>query len=241
MSAQICDNDVNHNEPIPDISMKTDLAIWVSSNCDLTNGAKSRLRTILDLKDKGLRMNLQHSCVQKPKVYISRKNFYQLLSQHKFYLAFENGYHCKEYVTEKLWINSYYTGAVPIVWGAAKEDYIRLTPPNSFIHYEDFKNPQELVNYLNYLDKNDTAYMEYFAWRKQYPCKFPLYQIHNSNERLLDEEHYHSQFFNAYCNLGKMLEQNLHISSKKIITSLNNFWFDPERPECRKKSVNTIL
>jgi len=38
-------------------------------------------------------------------------------------------------------------------------------PPKSYIHVEDFKNPKELVEYLQYLDSNATAYAEYLEWR----------------------------------------------------------------------------
>ena len=44
-----------------------------------------------------------------------------------------------------------------------------MAPPNSFIHAEDFKSPEELVKYLDYLDGNDTAYLEYHAWRNMSP------------------------------------------------------------------------
>ena len=42
-----------------------------------------------------------------------------------------------------------------------------MAPPKSFIHVEDFATPKELVDYLEYLDSNDTAYEEYHMVRKQ--------------------------------------------------------------------------
>ncbi|KAB7500493.1 hypothetical protein Anas_12379, partial [Armadillidium nasatum] len=59
---------------------------------------------------------------------------------------------------------SYYI--IPVVRGAA--DYASIAPPHSYINVEDFKTPEELANYLIYLDKNDTAYLEYFSWKKDY-------------------------------------------------------------------------
>ena len=51
---------------------------------------------------------------------------------------------------------------VPVVYGAGPYDTI--APPKSYINVFDFKNVHELAEYLLYLDKNDTAYNEYFRW-----------------------------------------------------------------------------
>ena len=53
---------------------------------------------------------------------------------------------------------------VPIVWGAKKSDY--EVPEKSVIFMEDFESMDVLADYLEYLEKNDTAYLEYFQWRK---------------------------------------------------------------------------
>ena len=42
------------------------------------------------------------------------------ISSHKFFLAFENTHNCKDYITEKLYVDSLKNGAVPIVYGARK-------------------------------------------------------------------------------------------------------------------------
>ncbi|VDD81717.1 unnamed protein product [Mesocestoides corti] len=55
---------------------------------------------------------------------------------------------------------------VPIVLGAYKEDYDDALPPHSFINVDDFKTIRQLTDYLLYLDRNDTAYAEYFAWKE---------------------------------------------------------------------------
>ncbi len=55
---------------------------------------------------------------------------------------------------------------VPIVLGAYKEDYFNIVPPHSYINVDDFRSIIELASYLKYLDKNDTAYAAYFAWRQ---------------------------------------------------------------------------
>ena len=57
------------------------------------------------------------------------------------------------------------SGVVPIVMGARPEDYVAYAPPHSFIHVDDFRSPAHLAEYLHWLDKNDTAYNEYFRWK----------------------------------------------------------------------------
>ena len=54
---------------------------------------------------------------------------------------------------------------IPIVMGAAPEDYRRAAPIHSYIHVDDFDSPKELADYLHLLDKNDQLYNEYFQWK----------------------------------------------------------------------------
>lgn len=88
-----------------------------------------------------------------------------LVNQYKFYLDFENGIHCKDYLSEKFWRNSLMAYMVPVIFGTHKSDCLALAPKNSFIHVDDFKTQDELIDYLNYLNYNDTAYMSYHQWR----------------------------------------------------------------------------
>jgi len=37
--------------------------------------------------------------------------------------------------------------------GAAKKDYLRVAPPHSFIHVDDFLSPKLLADYLHNLGK----------------------------------------------------------------------------------------
>ena len=57
-----------------------------------------------------------------------------------------------------------------MVYGS--KDVYKLAPPHSYINVRDFKSPQLLAEYLLYLDKNDSAYMEYFQWNKNYNVEF---------------------------------------------------------------------
>ena len=53
---------------------------------------------------------------------------------------------------------------MPVVFGPLKQDVLDVAPIGSFIHSEDFDSARDLVEYLDYLDKNDTAYLEYHQW-----------------------------------------------------------------------------
>nr|VZI07155.1 unnamed protein product [Spirometra erinaceieuropaei] len=55
---------------------------------------------------------------------------------------------------------------VPIVYGASREEFYQRAPPNPYIHVDDFENVEQLAKYLQYVDKNDTAYATYFAWNE---------------------------------------------------------------------------
>ncbi|CAI9743215.1 glycoprotein 3-alpha-L-fucosyltransferase A-like [Octopus vulgaris] len=92
------------------------------------------------------------------------KCFEILKKEYKFHLAFENS-NCRDYITEKFFINGLKYNVIPIVMGAHPDDYREVAPENSYIHYEDFKSPKELADYLHKLDKNDTLYNEYFKWK----------------------------------------------------------------------------
>ena len=143
------------------VAEKTGFATWVVSNCGATPGAKTRRKYVDDLIEAGLQIDRRGHCFGKK----LNGDLKQFISKYKFYLAFENSYHCRDYITEKLTQNSLMSGTVPVVYGATKEDLEAFVPPNSCIFVDDFKSPQELVDYLNYLDKNETAYKSYLTWR----------------------------------------------------------------------------
>ena len=234
-SAQYCEENKDNYRPVPDLSEKTGLAIWKANDCSLTKGAKTRTSHVNKLIELGLPVAGDSPCVQKKSIvrkYITMTELYDSISSHKFYLAFENSYHCKEYITEKIWYNSFYLGTVPVVWGGAKDDYERLAPPHSFIHFEDFETPEKLVDYLKYLDKNDTAYMEYFKWRKLLPCSYPLYKKSDKDEHDYANINIFSTFHNTYCNLCKILQNGFHLQSSQSVSKLKDYWENDERSEC---------
>ena len=128
------------------------------SNCDGTDGAVRRLAYVKRLVEDGLKLDVGGRCFPH-----GLKNFDY--SHYKFYLAFENSVHCKDYITEKFFQNALNYDVVPVVFGAHKRDYERRVPPSSFIFATDYSN-KELIDLLNYLDRNNSAYLEYFQWKQ---------------------------------------------------------------------------
>ena len=158
--------DVSHAEPL-NAAIKDRLMVWLVSNCGgIRDWYVEKLRNYI-------RVDVFGNCAG---------NFYQpdleedycpkntwecdnIIKRYKFHLSLENG-HCVDYLTEKYWGVPLSLGIVPVVLGGA--NYKELAIPGSYINIMDFPTVQALAEYLLYLDKNDTAYLEYFAWRKKY-------------------------------------------------------------------------
>lgn len=92
------------------------------------------------------------------------------ISRCYFYLAFENSI-SKDYITEKLWRNSYQGGAVPVVLGPSVEDYKAVAPPRSFIHVDNFASTKDVAEHLLQLAADQRRYGEYFSWRRDWKVK----------------------------------------------------------------------
>jgi hypothetical protein len=87
-----------------------------------------------------------------------------LATRFKFFLAFENTICDNGYITEKFFDTIFYDIIVVTLGGS---DYTQFIPKSGFIDgFKDFKTPQHLANYLTYLSLNDTAYNEYFKWKR---------------------------------------------------------------------------
>ncbi|XP_039261648.2 4-galactosyl-N-acetylglucosaminide 3-alpha-L-fucosyltransferase FUT6-like isoform X1 [Styela clava] len=183
------------------------LAVMFASSCNKI-GAKLRKEYSDMLIQNGLRLDRYGKCFG---------NYYNgsmdgVLMQYKFFMSFENSIHCRDYITEKFWLNSLEHGLLPVVIGPHKEDIKSVAPPHSYIHAEDFKSPKDLVNYLNYLDKNDTAYKEYFKWR-EIPPPHLKYACGKGTE---------------FCVLCKKYMEG----SRGKTFSISKWWYGEERTEC---------
>jgi len=71
-----------------------------------------------------------------------------------------------DYVTEKLYLRLHQK-TVLVVLGKQNYKYAGA-PKNSLIFADDFCSARGLAEYLLYLDRNDTAYYQYYTWRRFY-------------------------------------------------------------------------
>ena len=89
----------------------------------------------------------------------------------KFTVAMENTINRPFYITEKVF-DAFKGGSVPIYYGP---DEIYLFVPNfSIINAKHYKS-EELVHYLDYLNRNESAYSEYFEWKRPGSTSFSEY------------------------------------------------------------------
>ncbi|CAH8661933.1 unnamed protein product [Schistosoma curassoni] len=157
-------DDINktiHSTKLENIAKGKDRAVaWIVSNCY----PRSPRNVYANELAKYITVDVYGRC---GRMTCSGSQCFDLVRKHyKFYLSFENSL-CQDYITEKFFFNALMNNALPIVMGASIEEYQKVSPPHSFIHVDQFENPKELAKYLKYLDKNDTAYNEYFAWHKR--------------------------------------------------------------------------
>ena len=138
----------------------------VQSNCKSKSGREHFLEELMRLTP----VDSFGACLNnRDPGYFNNSDFYhamrskhRLIYGYKFLLAFENSY-LYDYVTEKIF-DAWESHVVPVYRGAPNiADY--APGPKSFIHVTDDMTPTAVAELLTYLDKNDTAYNEYHAWR----------------------------------------------------------------------------
>ena len=63
--------------------------------------------------------------------------------------------------------------------GAHPDEYKHIAPPRSYIHVDMFNSPEDLAEYLHFLDQNDELYNSYFLWKEtgefidtKFMCRF---------------------------------------------------------------------
>ncbi|KAF2883434.1 hypothetical protein ILUMI_22744 [Ignelater luminosus] len=190
---------------------------------DKWNKAKNQNVLITILGSHCHAKNSRWPYVQKLRKYISLHTFGEcgenkcpgyyrkdcdLLSRYKFYLAFENS-NCNEYITEKVWWNSFGKNAIPIIMGTTKRILNQTLPPNSYIHINDFVNPRRLAQYIIYLNNTPRELEKYLEWKNHF--------------KVLNEHGYFQSKSELYCRACEAL--NYNSKKKKVYNNLNKYWF----------------
>ena len=174
--------DMTYTENV--IQHKTKMAASFQSNC-----VPDRIDFTRELLKRGLKLDVYGRCG----MYICRnfprtchvkqcgyKNHYKIAvnltnevvpclksldTDYKFYLSFENSL-CIDYVSEKSLDFIMRHNVVPVIRDGAITSLYH--PPHSYIDVNQFPVQGNLVSYLRYVDKNQTAYAQYFKWRSNY-------------------------------------------------------------------------
>lgn len=147
------------------ISKKSRLVAGVISNC---HSDSNREEVIRKMKSTGVPVDIYGACGDNQICGRHDHNcdtfWSNLAKTYKFFLAFENAL-CTDYITEKLW-RSLNLGMVPVVYGGG--NYQVDVPPGSYINVMDFKSAKQLMQYLEYVGRNQTEYAKFFEWRNDY-------------------------------------------------------------------------
>lgn len=140
---------------------KTKQVAWFVSNCGARNGRLNYAREL----GKYINVDIYGACGPHRCPRTSANRCFQLLDEeYKFYLAFENS-NCKDYITEKFFVNGLGHDILPIAMGARLEDYELSAPHKSFLHVDQFSGPRQLAKFLHKLDRDESLYNEYFKWK----------------------------------------------------------------------------
>nr|AAI63176.1 Zgc:195147 protein [Danio rerio] len=140
--------------------------VYVQSDCDPPSDRDTYIRELMQhiqvdsygqcLHNKDLPPHLRDSTA------MDDQDFYKILAQYKFILAFENAV-CDDYITEKLW-RPLKLGVVPVYYGAPNI-HMWLPDNQSAIVVNPNEPPKKLAQYLKRLDKNDWEYLKYLEWK----------------------------------------------------------------------------
>lgn len=188
---------------------KTGIVAWAVSHCSLMRQEYAmELQYYVNLTVYGKcrhYFNNQRSCKHTSEA--CKKE----ISKYKFFLAFENDF-CEDYVTEKYW-ERIVQESVPIVMGANYDK--RVVIPDSYIDASQFDSIKELAEYLLYLDSNDTAYNQYFAWKTHYAISSDA-------------------FFNLYCQICMALHSKETEPSQIVLSEFFSYENTCKRPNKKK-------
>ncbi|XP_028158611.1 glycoprotein 3-alpha-L-fucosyltransferase A [Ostrinia nubilalis] len=139
---------------------KTKKVAWFVSNCHARNRRLQYARQL----SKYISVDIYGACGSHHCPRTDPNCLEMLDKDYKFYLAFENS-NCRDYITEKFFVNGLQHNVLPIVMGARASEYAAAAPFTSYVHVEEFAGAEELAAYLHRLDNDDNLYNSYFRWK----------------------------------------------------------------------------
>nr|XP_039268933.1 4-galactosyl-N-acetylglucosaminide 3-alpha-L-fucosyltransferase 9-like [Styela clava] len=236
-------SDLQSNDLTEILPSKNLWAAAVVTNCKDSPSSIFRLNFIqqMMIESKG-RLQTFGSCFGKV-IPRTKNSIADFVKPYKFFLAFENSYHCRDYITEKFFQNALHGNAIPVVWGATKEDYLEVAPPGSFIFVEDFVSTKALIDYLDYLDKNDTAYLEYFRWRTMKIEEFPIFKRKHDLCQLcrivhgINIDDIYNPNYNPESASRPLFDKSM---SPRKVESLKIWFYTKENKDCFKSSFKMV-
>ena len=99
--------------------------------------------------------------------HIQCKDCWDQLKPYKFYLAFEN-HLCKDYVTEKFYVNGLSHGMVPVTINGADLSNPNVAPPGGYIDATKYSSAKRLADFLRTEGSDPEHYNKYFKWHSEY-------------------------------------------------------------------------
>ena len=137
-----------------------------------------------------------------------------IFDSYKFYLSFENSL-CDDYISEKYWKiynpgSLFVINTVPITRGATQEQFNKVAPEKSFINAYKYESPEALGEYLNYLNKNETAYLQYFNWKLKLYDKFEKV---NDTEPIVSLDTDSKQNSSPFCKICQALHNETFMNN----------------------------
>uniref|UniRef100_F6YV26 Fucosyltransferase n=1 Tax=Ciona intestinalis TaxID=7719 RepID=F6YV26_CIOIN len=184
------------------VKAKSLFGVWAVSNC-----AASDRRDLIEQLKQFIDIDIFGKCGTKR--LCTQPCQFEVISKYKFYFAFENS-RCKDYITEKYWMNGFFSGTVPVVMGPTRSDYELVSPPNSFIHVDDFKSVEALASYLIKLDNDDKLYGEFLQWRNSGDWSREI-----PTGRSYDD-------IKGFCGVCEKLKTS---PPPSVVESLSDFWY----------------
>ncbi|KAN0047739.1 hypothetical protein ACTA71_002124 [Dictyostelium dimigraforme] len=163
---------------------RNDSIVWIASNCWNEHynrvGLMKSLMNITRIDSYGSCLNNKNFTNEDKLIKNKHNQKMAVLKRYTFSIAFENSL-CEDYVTEKLW-ESLSVGTIPIYLGAPNIKEF-LPDQDSIINVRDFKSINDLIEYLNNVQKNETMRLKHLKWitSERWPKTFQNIYEQSSN------------------------------------------------------------